>query len=200
MIKAVIFDFGRVLTFDQNAKKILNMQKLTGLNPEIFNKNYFKYRSHYDKGEYNGIEFWKQVTENRVNNLKIIKKLINEDIKSWININNKILNYAFNFKKVGIKIGILSNMPPDLRDYIFKKLKWIKEFDVVVFSCDIKCNKPDKKIFQFCINKLHVDYKESVFIDDTKTNVDAAANLGMKSILFDELMANKQLINYKLNQ
>lgn len=199
MIKAVIFDFGKVFTFDQNEENILNMQRLTGLEPEIFNKNYFKYRDQYDKGEYTGIDFWKQVTGNKINDLTIIQKLINEDIKSWININNEILNLAFNFKKAGIKIGILSNMPIDLGDYILKELKWIKEFDAVVFSCDIKCSKPDKKIFEFCINKLKVNYKESVFIDDSKINVNAAADLGMKSILFDELMANKKTINDILN-
>ena len=44
--------------------------------------------------------------------------------------------------------------------------------------------KPDPQIYRIALDKLEVKPDEAVFVDDMRTNVEAARKLGMQGILF----------------
>ena len=81
------------------------------------------------------------------------------------------------------KTGVISNAWPDLREYIVEK-KLDDAFDALVISAEVGIMKPDPRIFQIALDTLGVSADESVFVDDTPANVDAARALGMRGILF----------------
>ena len=83
------------------------------------------------------------------------------------------------------KTGVISNAWPDMRQYLIER-KIDDAFDVVVVSSEVGLMKPGAKIFQIALDKLGVTADESVFVDDTPANVDAARALGMEGILFRE--------------
>lgn len=67
-------------------------------------------------------------------------------------------------------------------------------FDGIVRSYEAKAMKPDPAIFQFVIDRLGIDPTETLFFDDSQSNLDAAAEFGFKTALvkpgeeFAELM------------
>ncbi|MFA5966987.1 MAG: HAD family phosphatase [Patescibacteria group bacterium] len=82
------------------------------------------------------------------------------------------------------KLIILSNLGRDwvkLREEQFHISDW---FDEVVWSCDVGINKPDRRIFNYIIDKFALDPEACVFIDDKQNNIDAAQSFGMKGIVY----------------
>ncbi len=59
-------------------------------------------------------------------------------------------------------------------------------YDALVFSCEAGVAKPDRDIYLLACQQLGVEPYETVFIDDSVENTDAAARLGMKTVLFKE--------------
>jgi putative hydrolase of the HAD superfamily len=74
-----------------------------------------------------------------------------------------------------------------LREYLDASCGWLPEFDQKVFSCDVKCIKPDAQIYVECLKLLGVKPEQSLFIDDRAVNVEAAEKLGMHGYVFTTL-------------
>ena len=61
-------------------------------------------------------------------------------------------------------------------------LDFLPYMDGGIFSCDVRINKPDPRIYQLLIDKYNLDPGTCIYIDDKQTNVDVAVGLGMKGI------------------
>ena len=71
-------------------------------------------------------------------------------------------------------------------------------FDKTYISTDMKLMKPQKEICIKVLNELNILLNESVFIDDKVKYVDAAKNVGINELLFENFnKLKKDLI--KLN-
>lgn len=199
-IKAVIFDFGNVLSLPQNKFKIKKMHKICDLPIDIFQDRYFKYRLDYDKGALNSAEYWEKILGNNLEyNSDLLQILIREDVESWLTINEIILKWIIKLKKTGYKVAILSNMPEDHYSYLMKKFEWLSIFDSAVFSCKVKMIKPEENIYRYCLKELQVEPWDALFIDDSEINVNAAIKIGINSILFKTNMECDLEIKNKYN-
>ena len=56
----------------------------------------------------------------------------------------------------------------------------------IVVSGDEKLIKPDPEIWKLLLNRYKIEAHDSVFIDDNAENIDAAKNLGFKTIHIDQ--------------
>lgn len=56
-------------------------------------------------------------------------------------------------------------------------------FDGEVRSYKAGCMKPDKKIFDIVVEKFGIKPEETLFLDDSQRNLDAAAKLGFNTLL-----------------
>lgn len=87
------------------------------------------------------------------------------------------------------KIYLLSNTNPIMWDSKikteFEKEGRVREdyFDGMVTSFEAKSLKPEAKIFEYAIEKLGIVPEETLFLDDSQRNLDAAASLGFKTLL-----------------
>ncbi|MCQ2301965.1 MAG: HAD family phosphatase [Bacteroidales bacterium] len=65
-------------------------------------------------------------------------------------------------------------------------------FDKAYFSFDIHLIKPDPRFFEFILDHEGLNPEETLFIDDTAENIEAAKRLGIKTyhIRRDELVRN----------
>ncbi len=72
---------------------------------------------------------------------------------------------------------------------IFYRLnkRYFKYFDEVLISGHIGLIKPDKKAFQYLIDKFKLDPKECILIDDQVVNTKGAEKCGMKTILLNNM-------------
>lgn len=66
---------------------------------------------------------------------------------------------------------------------LFDFLHW---FEGIVVSGDEKMMKPDPRIYQLLFERYGLNPEESIFIDDSPRNVEAARELGMTGIHFKD--------------
>lgn len=88
-----------------------------------------------------------------------------------------------NLKEKGYRLYLLSNAPAMLKDHL-ESFDIMSYFEGAVISGDIKLTKPDKRIYQYILNKYSLKAEECLFIDDLPHNVNAARECGIYSILF----------------
>lgn len=88
-------------------------------------------------------------------------------------------------KRNGNKLFVLSNLHTASINYLEKNHSFLELFDGKVISCRINKVKPEPDIFHYLLNTKNLEIGETVFIDDMKINTEAAADLGMKTITFE---------------
>jgi len=83
-----------------------------------------------------------------------------------------------------IKIGLLSNAWSNTRINVSKHYDFLDNFDVSIFSAEVKLAKPDPKIYDLVLQKLDILPEEAIFIDDFIENIYGAKNFGITGIHF----------------
>ncbi|GAA1616107.1 HAD-IA family hydrolase [Kribbella sancticallisti] len=78
----------------------------------------------------------------------------------------------------GIKTALLSNSWGNT----YPRETWDGMFDDIVISGEVQMRKPDAEIYLLSAERLGLQPKECVFIDDLEVNVDAARELGMTAV------------------
>ena len=63
-------------------------------------------------------------------------------------------------------------------------------FDIAVFSCDVGYLKPEKQIYQICLDKLQVKAQDTIFVGDGGSQeLVGARRMGMKTVLTTEILS-----------
>jgi epoxide hydrolase-like predicted phosphatase len=57
-------------------------------------------------------------------------------------------------------------------------------FEDMIFSAEGGLAKPDRRIYELALDRLHVLPAEAVFVDDVHENVEAAQAIGMAGVRF----------------
>ncbi|NMB56989.1 HAD-IA family hydrolase [Candidatus Beckwithbacteria bacterium] len=84
------------------------------------------------------------------------------------------------------RIGLLTNMYPRMLDEIKNaKLLADTKWDIIIDSSIVGLQKPDLEIFQFAEEKAQVNGKEILFVDNVLANIQAAADFGWKTFLYN---------------
>lgn len=80
----------------------------------------------------------------------------------------------------GFKTALLSNSwGLDL----YPKDRFVQLFDVVVISGEVGLRKPDRAIFDLLLERLETPAEQCLFVDDHPGHLDAAAQLGITTLL-----------------
>ena len=87
---------------------------------------------------------------------------------------------------------ILSNFHQPAFEHIFKKYDFFRLFDGHTVSCYYYLLKPEKEIYDILIDKFNLIPEETVFIDDTKVNIDACEKEGIRGIHLPDYTELKQ--------
>ncbi|MGA2728383.1 MAG: HAD family phosphatase [Terracidiphilus sp.] len=185
-IRAVIFDYGMVLTGAPDAEAHAAMVRITGLPVERFESLYWNDRHAYDEGKLSGITFWQKLLRDaqmEPDQAKV-EQLNSLDARMWTTQNPAMVAWQKRLKQHGVLTAILSNMGDSVLANIQREFDWINGFDVLVWSYQLHMAKPDPKIYLHTLQRLGTRSEETLFIDDKRVNVDAAIALGMKAIEF----------------
>ena len=84
----------------------------------------------------------------------------------------------------GYELYALSNWSVEKFSLIRSKHQFLKWFEAIIISGEIRMVKPDPKIFRFLLEVIGRDAPECLFIDDSLKNVAAAGKLGFNTIHF----------------
>jgi len=185
-IRAVIFDYGMVLTGAPDAEAHAAMVRITGLPVERFESLYWNDRHAYDEGKLSGITFWQKFMHDAHLNADkpTVEELNSLDARMWTTQNPAMVEWQNRLKQHGVLTAILSNMGDSVLANVQREFDWINGFDVLVWSYQLHMAKPDPKIYLHTLQRLGTRPEETLFIDDKRVNVDAAIALGMKAIEF----------------
>src|SRR5260370_36265947 len=80
---------------------------------------------------------------------------------------------------------LLTNMAVELRRCVAQSFPSLSTFEYLIYSCDYGSIKPEPSIYRNCLELLKVAPQDILYLDDRAENVEAAARLGINSVLLD---------------
>lgn len=188
-IKGIIFDVGGVVQFFKNGEHHRYMWE--GLRMD--KNSWFKAINPFFVDSITGKFTKEEVIKNMAINLKIsedeLRVLWSKAYEETLSLNVDLVNLIRTLKQK-YKTAILSDQWPISRELMVDD-ELSKNFDVLVFSNEVKMRKPEKKIYELILKKLNLFPEECVFIDDDEVNLKPAKELGMNTILFEN---NEKLV------
>ena len=80
------------------------------------------------------------------------------------------------------KLGVISDTWPSIERILKHGGVW-DHFETRTFSCFLGVFKPDRRMFLDALEQMKLPPEQTVFIDDTETNLDGAASCGIQPVL-----------------
>ena len=185
-IKAVLFDYGRVLSGPPDPAAREEMKQILGVDEERFRTIYWKHRDDYDRGTLKSVAYWENVARDLHQTLdaKKLNALIEADRALWTQPNHAMIDWAAALQRAGIQTGVLSNMGDAMEAGIVARFPWLAEFNHKTFSHRLGMAKPDAAIYRHAAEGLGVPADEILFVDDLEENVAAARAARMNAIQY----------------
>ena len=184
--KAVAFDYGKVLSLPPTREQWLALSTRFGKPPQEFQRIYWGHREELDRGTLDNVHYWQAVGHDCgvAISAAVAEDLIEHDNEQWTNENPETVALARDLHRAGYRTAILSNMQDRMLATMRRKLAWLDEFDVQMYSCELGTVKPEPAIYLECCRRLGCAPPETVFLDDKKVNTEAARRVGMHSYIF----------------
>ena len=202
-IRAVIFDFGNVLCFFPTAEQWAEAAQFCGVETADFQRAFWLHRIPYDSGG-DSQAYWLEIARltGRSFDDAMIAGLIRREVAFWSRFDTRVLGWADQLRRAGIRTGILSNLPGPLARALRASPGFLDHFDQVIFSCEVGVIKPHPTIYQRAIEGLQIAPAEGLFIDDRPENIEGARTVGLRVELFTtwEEFCKQDLAGYGLPQ
>lgn len=188
-IKAVLFDYGMVLSGPPDPTAWARMRTLTGLSEDLLHREYWTRRHAYDRGDLTAETYWTKAAA--VAKIPLTPALLDEltaaDTDFWGQLNPPMIDWAQRLQRAGIRIGILSNMPDAMEAGLLAKHgDWINKFDHQTWSHAINLAKPEPAIYLHAVEGLGAPPANILFIDDREENIAPALAVGMQAIQYTD--------------
>ena len=185
-LRAVVFDYGMVLTGTPDVEAHDAMVRITGLPAERFEQLYWVDRHAYDLGELSGMTFWEKFSRDAGLDLgpRELDEINRLDARMWTSQDPAMVAWQQRLKQRGLLTAILSNMGDTVLENIEREFQWIVDFDVLVWSYQLGIAKPDPAIYRHTLQQLGTAPEETLFLDDKLVNIAAARALGINAIQF----------------
>ena len=87
-------------------------------------------------------------------------------------------------KAAGYRLFVLSNMSKDYIEFL-REMPVFQYFEGEIVSCEVGLIKPEREIYNLLLDRYNLVPEQTMFIDDRKPNVDAAAEVGINPFHFD---------------
>lgn len=184
MIKCILFDFDGVLTIDKTGSTSITnyISQRTHIDLEIIKTNYYKYNKRLLMGEIVHEDMWEEFCAEVGQHIPY--QVLVDSFKNTA-LDETMFSYIKELKN-SYRIGMVTDNKVDRIETILNHNHYTEYFDVVAISAGVHSGKADSKIFQYVLESIGVDATECVFIDNTAQNLIVPANMGMKTILFDD--------------
>lgn len=180
MIKAVIFDLSEVLL-----KGLLKTEDIISerYGFKVTNDQWqIKEIDDLFHGKITEHEYWKAVIDHYNWSISVddLSTAIRENF-SEIRGTRKVI---IGLKRKGYKLGLLSVHAKEWIDFCEKKYGFHTLFDSISYSFEIAVSKPSREAYEAILDELRIAPDECIFVDDSATNVKAAAEMGIHAIRF----------------
>ena len=97
----------------------------------------------------------------------------------------------------GVSLFCLSNMPASIYAHLRERHGFWDVFQGIVISGEIRMMKPEAEIFAHLLEKFKLSAEETLFVDDLAANIEGAAAVGLRGVLFrDAFQCERELNRY----
>ena len=188
MIKNIIFDLGGVLTLLTPDEAIKRFKDLGVENPEEYLNPYCQQGAFFklENGDISEEQFCTELGD------LCHRKISYEEAKhAWMgfisSVHQDFLDYL-QLLRPRYRLGVLSNTNPFIQSWaetpeFTSKCKPLSSyFDMLFFSFRMGASKPGEKIYKKMLLEGNLKAEETLFIDDSAKNIEAARKLGITTL------------------
>ncbi len=188
MIKDIVFDFGGVLTTIDPNVALKRFAALGVENPGEMINSYCQKGAFFalENGDITAVEFCHELSA--MCNREIS---IDEAKHAWMGFIVEVHTYLLEFLQSlrgKYRLSVLSNTNPFIQSWACSpeftpEGKSLKEyFDMLFFSFELNSSKPSHEIYLKMLEQGKMVAHETLFLDDGVKNINAAAELGIKTL------------------
>ena len=189
-IRALIFDFGGVLTRTESQEPRERLARQVGLSRQELHDAVFNCKESRlaQLGRMSSEERWQRV--GYVLSLHSPEELLafRHDFFAGDVLDTELVSYIRRMRG-RYKTALLSNASAEFAEILHTKFGLGDCFDVTIISGLVGMMKPDAAIYRLTLQRLGVAPHQAVFVDDMRENVEGAAAVGMHAILFTTRVA-----------
>jgi putative hydrolase of the HAD superfamily len=195
-VKAVIFDFGKVISFPPDSSVMEELAAIAGLEVRALDNLVWKFRGDYDRGRVTAQDYYKTILRHEGATLANadIERMIQIDHQSWTRINPDTAALMEDVKGSGYILGILSNMPYDFLALARSSFPVFRLPDISVFSCETGFITPEPGIYSILLDRLSCTAEETVFFDDMPINVEGAKKAGLRAFVWQDPQTAREVL------
>lgn len=182
-IRGVIFDFGDVICF-WNKDGMGEARSLSlGLPKETIGNLIWDYLRAAGDGTYHSVQdYFERLDPPAPVGVDIVAEAYAEMENSAV-VDQRMVELIISLKP-RYKIGLLSNFPKGIEDYMAGKFQIGQLFDAVVSSYNIGKKKPSPDAYLYAARQIGLEPSACLFVDDSENNVRAAVDTGMSGLVY----------------
>ncbi|KKT54307.1 MAG: Acyl-CoA dehydrogenase family member 10 [Candidatus Woesebacteria bacterium GW2011_GWA1_44_23] len=181
MIKTVLFDYAGVITPTKNNFIFAtNNSKRFGLTPKELMQMTYENWGDTALGKQKDSDFWNQIA----NKLKIKPQELMNLVIETFPINKKMVD-VIKKTKVNHTTVLFSNQIESWLEKVIDDNKLRNIFTYSINSYNVGSRKPEQKIFLEALKITNSKPEETLFVDDSPENIEAARQIGINTIQFD---------------
>ncbi|OGO27235.1 MAG: hypothetical protein A2Z16_02850 [Chloroflexi bacterium RBG_16_54_18] len=186
MERAIIFDFGGVL-FEWDPRYLY--RKLFNRNPQAMERflaeiDFWEWNLQQDKGRpfAEAVAVLSRQFPHYADQIQAYDQRWEESIVGPI---QPTVDIVWSLKQAGHRLYALSNWSAEKFRLFRPRHELFKWFDDILVSGEVKCIKPDHRIYTLFLERIGQTAEECVFIDDSEPNIVAAQQLGFITIRYE---------------
>ncbi len=100
-------------------------------------------------------------------------------------LNQPMVEFIEEQSTAGIPLFLLSNTNGIHVPFFTQRYPVFSHFSAAIYSHEVGCMKPDRKIYEIAIKHLSLSPEETVYIDDMPENCEAGRELGLQAICYN---------------
>lgn len=155
---------------------------------ETFAARYDQGRGPYDRGDVSFGDYWSAVSAGSVAlDYDLIDQLRRWDVEMWTDVDPGMTEWLGRVQASGLKTAVLSNMHVDMAAHARRNFAWLNRLDSLTLSCEVRLIKPERAIYERCLEGVALRPEQALFIDDREANVEAAREAGLRALRFESI-------------
>jgi putative hydrolase of the HAD superfamily len=194
MIKAILFDFGKVLLNYEAEEIYASLAKKKGITVDEIGKDMAIYYHGAHGGDYATVaDFYKTKPVTKITQEEL--EDISQKIFESTTLNLEVLAIIKELKAKGYALGLLTNFTAALDIFLEKHPEVAPLFNHIFHSYALKMQKPEARFFEHALRTLKCEPAEVIFIDDMSHFVEGAKRVGIHGILFKNASQCREELN-----